>query len=133
MVSNPSWRDYCYALKEALIYVSFTLGYDVDKDLAQKLLIDSAQKNPRRPILVPGKMPFVLLRNLGSYAITYEINAYTNESNRLIQIKSDLINNILTEFKLAGVEIMSPTHIAMRESQNTVTTPKYLGNLKNEP
>jgi small-conductance mechanosensitive channel len=120
------------ALKEVLIYVPFTLGYDVDKDLAQKLLIDSAQKT-QGVLLVPGKMPFVLLRDLGNYAITYEINAYTNEPNRIVQIKSDLINNILTEFKLAGVEIMSPTHIAVRESQNTVSLPKYIGSIKNEP
>ena len=32
------------ALKEVLIYVSVTLGYDVDKDQAKRLLIESAEK-----------------------------------------------------------------------------------------
>ncbi len=107
------------ALKEVLVYVSVTLGYDIDKDQAKKLLIDSALKTPG-VLSTPEKQPFVLLRDLGNYTVTYEINAYINEPNRIIQIKSDLINNILAEFKLSGVEILSPTHLALRNSENTV-------------
>jgi hypothetical protein len=41
----------------------------------------------------------------------------------LINIKSELINNILDEFKRSGVEIMSPTHVAVRGSLPTVPPP----------
>ncbi len=110
------------ALKEVLIYIPVTLGYDIDKDQAQRLLIESAKKT-KGIVQTDGKTPFVLFRDLGNYSITYEINAYTDEPNRLINIKSDLINNILTDFKRAGVEIMSPTHVAVRDSVNTVLPP----------
>ncbi|MCW3999877.1 MAG: mechanosensitive ion channel family protein [Candidatus Bathyarchaeota archaeon] len=121
MVMNKEIRNFS-ALKEVLIYVQVTLGYDIDKEQAKKLLIEGALKT-KGIISVPNKAPFVLLRDLGNYSITYEINAYTDKPNDLINIKSELINNILDEFKHAGVEIMSPNHVAIRDSARTVPPP----------
>ncbi len=120
-VMNKEIRNFS-ALKEVLIYISVTLGYDIDKNKAQKLLIDSALKT-KGIINTPERTPFVLLRDLGSYTVTYEINAYTDQPNLLINIKSDLINNVIDEFKRNGVEIMSPTHIAVRDSISTASPP----------
>jgi small-conductance mechanosensitive channel len=106
------------ALKEVLIYIPVTLGYDIDKDTAVGLLVGSA-KRTNNIIQNEGKEPFVLFRDLGNYSITYEINAYTDKPNLLIETKSELINNLLDDFKKAGVEIMSPTHIAIRTSEST--------------
>ena len=123
------------ALKEVLIYVSVTLGYDVDKDQAKRILIECAEKTSgivtnNQPtgylrdleveqktsgISTPDRKPFVLLRDLGNYAITYEINAYTDRPNSLVNIKSELIDNILGEFKKSGIEILSPFHVATRQ------------------
>ena len=72
------------ALKEVLLYVSVTLGYDIDKDQAQRILIESANKTTGIS-QTEGKTPFVLLRDLGNYTVTYEINAYTDEPNLLVQ------------------------------------------------
>jgi small-conductance mechanosensitive channel len=103
------------ALKEVLIYVPVTLGYDVDKDEAQRILIECAEKT--NGILTSAdKKPFVLFRELGNYTITYEINAYTDKPNNLINIKSELINNILTDFKKSNIEILSPAHVAIRNN-----------------
>ena len=131
-VMSKEIRNYS-ALKEVLIYVQVTLGYDLDKDQAQRLLIESAQRT-KGISLSEDKKPFVLFRDLGNYSITYEINAYTDEPNMLIEIKSDLINNILTDFKKAGVEIMSPTHIALRNSENTaMPMARYIDGIKTKP
>ncbi len=102
------------ALKEVLIYVSVSLGYDVDKDQAKRILIECAEKTSDI-LTVKDKKPFVLLRDLGNYAVTYEINAYTNRPNALVNIKSELIDNILSEFKKSGIEILSPFHVATRQ------------------
>ena len=110
------------ALKKVLIYASVTLGYDVDKDQAKQILIESAEKT--KGILTSNEnKPFVLLRNLGNFTITYEINAYTNKPNMLIKIKSDLIDNILNGFKKSGLEILSPSHFVIRRdpSSNTIS------------
>ena len=124
------------ALKEVLIYVSVSLGYDVDKDQAKRILIECAEKTSGivttnkkstdflRDLeseektsgnVAADRKPFVLLRDLGNYAITYEINAYTDQPNALVTIKSELINNILSEFKKSGIEILSPFHVATRQ------------------
>jgi small-conductance mechanosensitive channel len=102
------------ALKEVLIYVSVTLGYDVDKDQAKRILIECAEKT-NGILKATDKKPFVLLRDLGNYTITYEINAYTDLPNNIVNIKSELIDNILSEFKKSGIEILSPSHIEIRK------------------
>ena len=102
------------ALKEVLIYVSVSLGYDNDKDKAKRILIECAEKT-NGIVTTADKKPFVLLRDLGNYAITYEINAYTDQPNALVNIKSELIDNILSEFKKSNMEILSPFHVAMRQ------------------
>ena len=108
------------ALKKVLIYASVTLGYDVDKDKAKKILVESAEKTNGILTSIENK-PFVLLRDLGNFTITYEINAYTNKPNMLIKIKSDLIDNILTGFKKSGIEILSPSHFVIRQGSSSHT------------
>jgi small-conductance mechanosensitive channel len=118
------------ALKRVLIHIPVTLGYDTDKDEAKRLLIESAEMT--KDILLEGeKKPFVLLTDLGNYTITYEINAYTDKPNELINIKSELIDNILNNFKKFNVEILSPTHIAVRRHP-MLSKDNALGN-GNEP
>jgi len=133
-VMNKEMKNFS-ALTEVLIYVSVSLGYDVDKDQAKRILIESAEKtsgilttNKKTAVslvdieseektgsLLKDRKPFVLLRDLGNYSVTYEINAYTDQPNSLVNIKSELIDNILSEFKKAGIEILSPFHVAQRQ------------------
>jgi small-conductance mechanosensitive channel len=107
------------ALKAVLIYVSVTLGYDTDKDEAKRLLIESA-KTTKGILTDEERKPFVLIRELGNYTVTYEINAYTKKPNEIINIKSELIDNILSNFKKSNVEILSPTHIAVRRHPHNI-------------
>lgn len=48
--------------------------------------------------------------------VAYEINAYTDRPNQLVTIYSNLMENILDRFDRAGVEILSPQHVALRDS-----------------
>ena len=111
-------------LKAVQIYVPVTLGYDIDKDRAKSQLIKCAEMTNGVILNDPDKKPYVLFRDLGNYTITYEINAYTSQPNKLVNIKSDLINNILTEFKKANMEILSPTHIVVRRHSLDLEEPK---------
>jgi small-conductance mechanosensitive channel len=101
--------------------VQVTLGYDVDKDYAQTTLIEAALKTDGI-LFSADKSPFVLLRELGSYSITYEINAYIDEPNRLARIKSDLISNMITELKRAGIDIATPTIVTYKRRRKNTTT-----------
>ena len=96
-----------------LIHVAATLGYDVDKEKAKSLLIESARETSG--ILIDGdREPFVLLRELDKFTVTYEINAYTDKPNELVNIKSALIDRILDKFKEAKIELLSPDHVSIR-------------------
>ena len=120
------------AEKEVLLYTQVNLGYDVDKEQAKQLLIESARRT--RGISKATKPPFVLLKELGSYSITNEINAYTNEPNRMVEIKSELIDNILTDFKKAGIDLLSPTYLVLRNQENTVMpVAHYIERIKQKP
>jgi small-conductance mechanosensitive channel len=52
--------------------------------------------------------PFVLQRQLGDFAITYQINGYTREPARMLRIYHELHRNIQDQFNEYGVEIMTP-------------------------
>lgn len=98
-----------------LIHVAITLGYDVDKERAKSLLIESALET--EGILKDGERePFVLLLDLDKFTVTFEINAYTDKPNELVKIKSILINNILNKFSEAKIELLSPDHVSIREN-----------------
>ncbi len=107
---NNSVTNYS-AYERVIIHVPVTLGYNVDKELAKKLLIDAAR---RTKYLLFSPNPFVLLLELGNYTVTYEINAYTNRPNDIINIKSELIENVIDIFNANKIEILSPAFTVFR-------------------
>jgi small-conductance mechanosensitive channel len=59
--------------------------------------------------------PFVLQRQLGDFAITYQINGYTHDPTRMVRIYHELHRNIQDQFNEFGVEIMTPHYEGDRE------------------
>src|SRR3972149_6981659 len=100
-------------LGKVIVHYHVTIAYEVPRKLVERLLL-AASKLTEGP--VPEPEPFVLVRELSNNYVLYEINAYTDQPNRLITIYSDLMKNTLDTFANAGVEILSPQHIAVRES-----------------
>ncbi|MDR1993886.1 MAG: mechanosensitive ion channel family protein [Nitrososphaerota archaeon] len=117
-VMNKEIRNFS-TLQEVMLYVQVTLGYDIDKDYAQATLIEAAKKT-KGVLSLPDKASFVLLRELGSYAITYELNVFINEPNRFTTIKSDLISNMLIELKKAGIDIATPAFVTLKGEEKTL-------------
>ncbi|MGD2201195.1 MAG: mechanosensitive ion channel [Candidatus Bathyarchaeota archaeon] len=96
-----------------LIHVSVTLGYDVDKEKAKALLLESARETSGI-LMEGGREPFVLLTDLDKFTVTFEINAYTEKPNELVVIKSTLIDRILDKFREEKIELLSPDHVSVR-------------------
>jgi small-conductance mechanosensitive channel len=112
------------ALGRVIVHYQVTIGYNVSRDLVERLLIDASKGVDD---LLPDPKPFVLIRDLNNNYVSYEINAYTDAPNRLTTTYSNLMKNILDSFGRAGVEILSPQHIAIRRSERTArrrTQPK---------
>ena len=52
--------------------------------------------------------PFVHQKSLDDFCITYELNVYTGDPNRMAETYSDLHRHILDAFNEHNVQIMSP-------------------------
>ena len=103
-----------------IIHSEVTIGYDAPWRQVHQLLMEAALNNPG---VIDDPRPFVLETSLSDWYPVYQINAYIREADKLAQIYSDLHQNIQDRFNEAGVEIMSPHYMAMRDG-NESTIPK---------
>ena len=103
-----------------IIHSEVTIGYDAPWRQVHQLLIEAALNTPG---VIDDPRPFVLETSLSDWYPVYQVNAYIKDADRLAQIYSDLHQNIQDHFNEAGVEIMSPHYMAMRDGNET-TIPK---------
>ena len=103
-----------------IIHSEVTIGYDAPWRQVHQLLMEAALNTPG---VIDDPRPFVLETSLSDWYPVYQINAYIREADKLAQIYSDLHQNIQDRFNEAGIEIMSPHYMAMRDG-NESTIPK---------
>ena len=103
-----------------IIHSEVSIGYDVPWRQVNQILIDAALNTPG---VVDDPRPFVLETSLSDWYPVYQINAYIKEAHKMAQIYSDLHQTIQDKFNEAGIEIMSPHYMAVRDG-NATTTPK---------
>ena len=103
-----------------IIHSEVSIGYDVPWRQVNQILIDAALNTPG---VVDDPRPFVLETALSDWYPVYQINAYIKQADKMAQIYSDLHQNIQDKFNEAGIEIMSPHYMAVRDG-NESTTPK---------
>ena len=103
-----------------IIHSEVSIGYDVPWRQVNQILIDAALNTPG---VVDDPRPFVLETSLSDWYPVYQINAYIKQADKMAQIYSDLHQNIQDKFNEAGIEIMSPHYMAVRDG-NESTTPK---------
>lgn len=99
-----------------ILNTKVTIGYDVPWRQVDQLLVQAALKTPD---ILDAPPPFVLKTSLDDFYISYELNAYTDKAYKMAVTYSNLHENILDEFNREGVEIMSPSYLAMRDGQPT--------------
>jgi small-conductance mechanosensitive channel len=99
-----------------ILHTSVTIGYDAPWRRVHELLVQAALATPG---ILREPPPFVLQTSLNDYHVSYEINAYTDRPNDMVQIYSDLHANIQDQFNAAGVEILSPAYHALRDGNET--------------
>ena len=105
---------------DLVLHTTVTIGYDVPWRQVDHLLVEAAQKTPD---ILNKPAPFVLKTSLDDFYITYELNAYTDQAEKMAVTYSNLHENILDEFNQDGVEIMSPSYFAVRDGHES-TIPK---------
>jgi len=108
-----------------ILHTGVTIGYDVPWKQVHELLLSAAAAT--KGILKEEKRKsFVLQTSLDDFYVAYQLNAYTEDANRMAGIYSDLHQNIQDKFNEAGVEILSPHYRNARDGNYTTVPANYL-------
>ena len=90
-----------------ILHTTVGIGYEIPWRQVEAMLLEAAG---RTADLLREPPPFVLLKALGDFCITYEINAYCADASAMIQVFKELHRNILDIFNEYGVQIMTPAY-----------------------
>ena len=91
-----------------VIGIEIGLGYDTHRLVIEKHLLEAAKKTGL-------KDPFVQIKTLGDFAITYRIAGVLEDLRTYIASHSGLKRNVLDQLHSNGVEIMSPAFINTKQ------------------
>lgn len=117
MTTNYSSSANEYGL---IIHTDVTFGYEVPWEQVHQLMIESALDTD---LILKDPKPFVLQTKLDDWYVVYQINAYTRNPECMAKIYSDLHQNIQDKFHAAGIEVMSPHFMGVRNT-DTVFIPE---------
>ncbi|RFZ95742.1 mechanosensitive ion channel family protein [Mucilaginibacter conchicola] len=98
-----------------ILNTTVTIGYDVPWQQVYDMLINAAEKTEG---VLKNPKPFVLQTALNDFNVSYQINAYTDKPNQMAVLYSNLYQNIQDTFNEAGIEIMSPQYMALRDGNH---------------
>ena len=102
-----------------ILHTSVTIGYDAPWRKVHELLLRAAG---RTADVLKTPKPFVLQTSLDDSYVSYQLNAFTDRPNQMVQIYAELHQNIQDSFNEGGVEIMSPHYYQLRDG-NATTIP----------
>lgn len=91
-----------------IISSEVSLGYDVDRNRLEKLLLRAARDAGLGD-------PFVQIMALGDFSVNYRVGGMLNEVKHLISSRSRLRAKILDHLHNSGIEIASPTLMNQRQ------------------
>jgi len=95
-----------------LLYVELSLGYDVSRHEVERLLLTAATETGL-------ESPFVQIRELGDFSVTYRVSGLLTEVNRLLDKRRELRARTMDTLHAADIEIVSPNFMNTRNFQTT--------------
>ena len=110
----------CARTEGLILHTTITIGYDAPWMKVHELLIEAALATDD---ILREPRPFVFQTSLDNSYVSYQINGYTDQPNRMITTYSHLHQNIQDKFNRGGIEILSPSFAAIRDGNQT-TIPK---------
>lgn len=103
-ILSQSTVNYTAAVRNAggtIVHSDFTFTYKVYRQQIEPLLLEAAG---RCELLLKTPPPFVLITELEDFYTRYQINAYTQESQRLYDVYTELHRHILDVFRENNLE-----------------------------
>ncbi len=90
-----------------ILHTTVGIGYETPWRQVEAILLTAAARTSG-PLQDPP--PFVLVKALGDFAVSYEINVYVDGSRDILQTYTALHRNILDAFNEHDVQIMTPAY-----------------------
>jgi small-conductance mechanosensitive channel len=110
--------------------ITATIGYDVDWRVVHKLLLDGAAQTEQ---IATEPAPRVLENSFGNYSVEYELRVWTKTSEEMFETCANLRRNVLDAFANAGVEIMTPTILSLRDASELAVPVERFPNRPQPP
>jgi len=107
-----------------IFHTTVSIGYNAPWRTVHQLLTSAALATKN---VLEHPAPFVLQNGLDDFYVSYELNAYTNVPREMLNIYSDLHQNIQDKFNQAGVEICSPHFSSLRDGNVLAIPEQYIG------
>ncbi len=90
-----------------ILHTTVGIGYETPWRQVEAMLKLAADRTEG---LLKDPPPFVLQKELGDFAVVYEINAYCNDVNKMFLYYTALHQNILDLFNENNIQIMTPAY-----------------------
>jgi len=103
-----------------ILHTEVGIGYEVPWRQVEAMLLAAAARTEGLCVEPP---PFVHEKQLGDFAVTYELNVYCHNVESMMHLYAELHRNILDLFNEYGVQIMTPAYEGDPE-QPKVVPPK---------
>ena len=92
-----------------ILHTEVGIGYETPWRQVEAMLLAAAEHTPG---ILRTPAPFVLQRALANCAVTYELNVYCANAQRMLDVYADMHRQILDVFNQYNVQIMTPLYIA---------------------
>jgi small-conductance mechanosensitive channel len=122
MTSNITNYSTLAHQRQLILYTSVTIGYDEAWQNVERCLLEAAAESYG---LLKDPKPFILQNSLGDFCVDYQLNVYTELANEMPFVYSELHRNIQNKFNEAGIEIMSPQYVAVRDGNGIAIPEQY--------
>ncbi len=128
---NSTITNYSMAAKERgiILHTTVGIGYGTSWRQVEAMLLLAAKRTTG---LLMDPPPYVLARELGDFAVVYEINVYSNEPEKMLLYYTQLHKNILDVFNENKVQIMTPAYEGDPENPKVVPRDQWNTPLANE-
>ena len=100
-----------------ILHTTVGIGYETPWRQVEAMLLAAARRTEG---LLTEPPPFVLLKELGTFSILYELNAYSADASSITRLYSAMHRNVLDVFNEHGVQIMTPAYEGDPESPKVV-------------
>jgi small-conductance mechanosensitive channel len=90
-----------------ILHTEVGIGYETPWRQVEAMLLEAASRVPGPPAEL---RPYVLIKKLADFAVTYELNLFCQEVKSMLPMYTAMHRHILDVFNEYGVQIMTPAY-----------------------